>query len=164
MLDCSLIDHTRWMGTWRSSCLILIAVSSFQRGTCGSSSLEYEAFRATRTLHLTVGKAGRSLRETLFGPRRNVLQGLQQCSSIAFQCPDGNMVRSDAYDAIVRGPCSPVPGLDLVRCGALLASKDVVDSVQAGVCELKCREAGSIVPCSATAAPPPSFFLRGLWT
>eukprot|EP00884_Botryococcus_braunii_P021227 jgi/Botrbrau1/7789/Bobra.0159s0217.1 len=99
------------------------------------------------------------------GVAANILYScyIKTYSIITANMPQGwlTAIGSHVYDAIVKGPCLPVSGLDLARCGALLASKDVVDSVHGGVCELRCRDGGSIVPCSAAAAPAPTYISQG---
>jgi hypothetical protein len=149
------------MGTWRASFVLVLACFYTQEGLCGSLIFQNDIFTRLGPVQPQYKRAGRSVRETLFGPRRSVLGGLQQCSSSVFACQNGQNIRSDAYDSIVRGPCAPIPGLDLVRCSTLLTSKAVIESVVAGVCELKCREFGSSIPCSASAAPPSTYILQG---
>lgn len=142
--------------------LTLYASWYFQQGFCGSISLDHELLLGLGPARPRDPLAWRSGRETLFGPRRMALQQDTSCVTSIFVCPNNQILSTQAYASIVKGPCTPVPGLDLVQCGTTLSSREAVQSVLVGTCEVKCRDQSGSLRCPSELAQPPAQTQQGM--
>lgn len=145
-------DLPRKMGNLWPLTLALCASWYFQSCFCGSFNIDHELLLGSRPARSGDPPARGPGRETLFGPRRMALQHDKNCVFSVLVCPNNEVLTNQAYAAIAKGPCSPLPGLDLVRCGTSLSSREVVQSVLAGTCEVRCRNPDAALDCPSTPA------------
>jgi hypothetical protein len=95
--------------------------------------------------------------ETLYSSRRQLIgvpgpsDSEEPCISSYWSCGNGLRVSTGAYTSVAGGPCTPLAGLELSRCGNTLVSTATVTAVRSGDCVLTCEKGGLAIPCISAA-------------